>query len=521
MMGSQALRIDLVKPGWPPEQSYVLDRRGMPVDISGTIWRLNEPTGSTILNWGAYKIQNRGVLNSIRRYFAWLLINQSPVSVRNAFHDVRLLIETEAFKSAERDGHFIPYLAFSEARAALGQEKQCHLHHARQLYRWCVSQGYPYFSREVANRLDDLVIGGNSKGRAVRSKDPNKGPLDAQEVAALTNALRAARAHGTMPLDEQAALWLAMTTGSNAGQYACMREEDLSEEKLAGETAAFLLKVPRHKKGHVHHRAEFRTRRITRFVGAVLQDLIAQNERAHPKRVGEYAARPLFRSTRPSYEADHPLAEWAWHVDRSHITTLIKRGVKRLRVMARNGDLLELNTRRLRYTLATRLIDHGASAYEVADALDHSDLQNVGVYFDIHSNIVTHLDRAMALALAPRAQAFAKLVDREEDAERGDKKGSRCYYGDREREISEPVGTCGNHSFCNVSAAPLACYTCPMFQPWMDGPHDLVLDGLLRDREKKIELGLNPKMVAINDHVITEVAGVIQRIADKRAQQDG
>ncbi len=182
---------------------------------------------------------------------------------------------------------------------------------------------------------------------------------------------------------------------------------------------------------------------------------------------------------------------------------------------------LKVSARRFRYTLATRAIDNGASAYEVADALDHSDLQNVGVYFDVHSNIVTHIDQAVAMALAPRAQAFAKLVEREDDAERGDQHGSRCYYGDRERDIVEPVGTCGNHSFCNISAAPLACYTCPMFQPWMDGPHDLVLDGLLRDREKKSELGLNPKMVAINDHVIIEVAGVIQRIADKRSKQDG
>lgn len=521
MMGAVALPIDLVKPSWPPEQSYVLDRRGMPVDITEQVWRLNEPTGPIVLDWDTYKITNRGVLNCFRRYFAWLLIDQSPVSVRNAFQNVRVLVDTEAFKAAEIGGQFIPYLAFSEARAAVGPEKQFLLHHARQLYRWCVSQGFPYFSREVVNRLDDLVIGGNSKGRAVRSKDANKGPLDAQEVAALSNALRAARHEGSMPLDEQSALWLAMTTGSNAGQYACMREEDLSEEKLGEKTVAFILKVPRHKKGHVHHRAEFRTRRITRFVGSVLQDLIAQNERVHPKASYDYAARPLFRSTRPSYDDGHPLAEWAWHVDRGHITTLIKRGVKRLRVIARHGKQLDLTTRRLRYTLATRLIDHGASAYEVADALDHSDLQNVGVYFDIHSNIVTHLDQAMALALAPRAQAFAKLVERGEDAERGDKKGSRCYYGDREQQISEPVGTCGNHSFCNVSAAPLACYTCSMFQPWMDGPHDLVLDGLLRDREKKIELGLNPKMVAINDHVITEVAGVIQRIAEKRAQQDG
>jgi Phage integrase family len=205
-----------------------------------------------------------------------------------------------------------------------------------------------------------------------------------------------------------------------------------------------------------------------------------------------------------------------WHKTGDEITKLIKRAVKRLRVLSRIGGPLHITTRRFRYTLASRLFDQGGSQYEVADALDHSDLQNVQVYFDVHSNIVVHVDRATALALAPRAQAFAKIVEREQDAERGDQKGSRCYYGDREREISEPVGTCGNHSFCNIAAAPLACYTCSMFQPWMDGPHDLVLDSLITGREKRAELGLNPKMVAIHDHVIIEVAGVIQRIANMR-----
>lgn len=60
-----------------------------------------------------------------------------------------------------------------------------------------------------------------------------------------------------------------------------------------------------------------------------------------------------------------------------------------------------------------------------------------------------------------------------------------------------------------------------MFQPWMDGPHDLVLESLLRRREKSVEQGLNQKVIAMNDHVIIEVAGVIQRIADKRAELYG
>ena len=503
------------------DSRIIVDRRGLPVDISGEVWLLNEPTAKLILDWSIHGELNSSIRQSFRSYFAWLLTSQSSMSVHNAFRLVTTFTATKAFRDANQSHSAIPYLAFSEARASLRKEQQWRLHYARQLYRWCAAQGYPQFSTDVAFQLDDVVIGGNSKGQAVRSRDPNKGPLDAQEVASLTTALRASRVDNRIPLRKQAIVWLALSTGSNAGQYASLREEDLEEEKVGDEVVAYILRVPRHKKGHVQHRAEFRERRLTRFVGELIADLIKENRAEHPPVTGDFAARPLFRSEAPSYRHDHPLAEWSFHMTRSQIAQLLRSAVSHLGVLSRTGEPLQVSIRRFRYTLATRAVDNGACAYQVADALDHSDLQNVAVYFDIHSNIVEHIDRAIALALAPRAQAFTKLVESENDAFRGGIKGSRVHHGERENDIVQPVGTCGNHSFCNISAAPLACYTCPMFQPWMDGPHDLVLDKLLRDREKKVEMGLNPKMVAINDHVIIEVAGVIQRIADKRAKHHG
>lgn len=519
-MNALGFKLDLAKPSWPLRESYVLDMRSLPVDISGDLWLLNEPTHPICLDWAGYKIRAKGTANAVRRYFSWLITAQSPNSVYNAFRFAQLLFETEAFKRSDHYSGYVPYEAFSEARASLGRENQWQLHHARKLYRWCVDQGFPQFSQDVLDQLDDLVIGGNSKGQAVRSRDPDKGPLDAQEAAALTSALRAARLLNVMPIDEQAMLWLAHSLGSNSAQFACLREEDFSEEiDENGQVIASFLNVPRHKKKEAQLRSSFRRRRLEPFVGAVIRDLIAHNQQAHPCVVGEIAARPLFRADAAQYGANHPLAEWTWHLTSKGILRLVKRAVKRLRVLSRKGAPLHITTRRFRYSLGSRMIDQGASQVQVADALDHSDLQHVGVYFEIHSNLVEHVDHAVAMALAPRAQAFAKLVEREADAVRGNIPGSRCYYGDREREIVEPVGTCGNHSFCNIAAAPLACYTCPMFQPWMDGPHDLVLDGLIRDREKRLELGLNPKMVAINDHIIVEVAGVIERIAAKRQER--
>ena len=107
--------------------SVVIDRRGMPVDISGDRWSLNEPTAKLSLNWALHAITNRDLRVCFKRYFAWLVTTQSPMSVCNAFKFVTVLTRTSAFKEADEKAGEIPYLAFSEARASLSKQQQWQL----------------------------------------------------------------------------------------------------------------------------------------------------------------------------------------------------------------------------------------------------------------------------------------------------------------------------------------------------------------------------------------------------------
>jgi hypothetical protein len=164
-------------------------------------------------------------------------------------------------------------------------------------------------------------------------------------------------------------------------------------------------------------------------------------------------------------------------------------------------------------------VREGKSQREVAELLDHSDLQNVQCYFDLKSDIVEPLDKAIALAVARVAQAFlGKLVLSEQVATRGNVPNSRVYRNSI--GVFEPVGTCGSFSFCGLYA-PLACYTCESFQPWVDAPHDAVLDDLLAERAGRKERGLDGRMVAINDHTILAVAEVVRRASEFRGTAPG
>ncbi|MGX9982572.1 site-specific integrase [Methylobacterium fujisawaense] len=494
----------------------IFDLAGFPVDASTNVWRLNSAGDRLCLDFSLLPFSSTIIREATKSYCRSLVKSKAPKSVYNAFAALRLLRQSPAFMEADRTGSEIPGRFLSELQAELGGSAY-QLHHVRDWYRSAADRGYTAFSPEVAFELDQKVIGGNKKGHAVLSLDPEEGPLVDLEITALLNALNDQRRRNSLPLDCSAALWLCVALGSNPYQMTLLRERDV-ELITEGDTRFVQLHVPRVKKKHDAPRTAFRTRKLTSEIGDVVLNLIAENRRREAlqgRTTGPDTPIFLKRTMRP--HSEETMAEYAWHMYPSDFTALVGDAVSRLGVIsARTGKPLRVTTRRLRYTFATRLVREGASMEEVAEALDHTDLQNVRVYFDIKSDIVQALDRAMALKLGPVAQAFlGKLVRNEVDAERGGDPASRVMAVNRATGRPAGLGTCGEHSFCDL-LAPIACYTCSQFQPWMDGPHDRILDDLIAQRERKQAAGMDGRMVTIHDATILAIGDVIRRIDEAR-----
>jgi hypothetical protein len=332
-------------------------------------------------------------------------------------------------------------------------------------------------------------------------------------VVALLNALRASHETATLDIVEQAALWLCVAIGANPMQFALLRECDFERLVSADDNGAnYLLRIPRHKKRHSRLRAEFKTRKLTTEIGEVLDQLVLHNAELRRRlgRVDKSIAKPLFsRESLRKSMIGTPMHEYALGLSASEFTQLVSKAVDKLNVKSpRTGASLHLNCRRFRYTFATRLVREGASQRVVAEMLDHTDLQNVQCYFDIKSDIVESLDRAMAMVLGPLAQAFLGHIIRGE-TEGNAAPSSRIYHA--KRDSVDPLGDCGSFSFCGYYA-PVACYTCVKFQPWMEAPHEEILRSLLAERARREEQGLHSRMVNIYDNTILAVADVIDRI---------
>jgi hypothetical protein len=136
----------------------------------------------------------------------------------------------------------------------------------------------------------------------------------------------------------------------------------------------------------------------------------------------------------------------------------------------------------------------------IAELLDHSDNQNAGVYIENIPEHLASLDQAVGHQLAHYAQAFSGvIVNTEKDAVRGADLNSRI------RIDKENVGTSGSYGFCGANV-PILCYTCMDFQPWVDGPHEIIYDELIAERTRLLDFTGDKQIAAVNDRSIIAVA---------------
>ncbi|TPG55489.1 hypothetical protein EAH89_14660 [Roseomonas nepalensis] len=449
-------------------------------------------------------------------FMAEIIKSQRAGGISHYFSMLSRMTGLPYFRSIDIPGEPIGMAFMSELIGSYPEHARYLARYARDWYEWCCDQGYPRFSAEVCFELREIRFGGNAKGAAVLSLDPDGGPLNDIETTALLNALRASRDDGRISLQQQVAIWLCTALGGNNQQYVLMRADDLLElEEPDSDGAFYQIRVARIKKRHARERHEFKTRKLTREIGSLVQELISQNRASLGAGVPAGVAMPVFmRPYLREARLGGAFHEYALSMSTDEFGSLVRTSVAQLGVVSpRTGKALQATCRRFRYTFATRLVREGASQREVAETLDHTDLQNVQCYFDLKSDIVEKLDEAMALTLGPISQAFlGHLVRTEALAVRGGEAGARIYRHDREAPALDPIGTCGSFSFCGLNA-PVACYTCNKFQPWLDAPHQELLRDLLAERKRREEGGLDGRMVALTDTTILAVADVVSRVA--------
>jgi integrase len=414
--------------------------------------------------------------------------------------------------------------------SSLDREHEWYLGSLRGFFNSWIKLGYSGLEVDISDLLKGWRLRGNIKGRAVQTLCPKRGPLSDLEFDALHQALIDAFEKDEIDLDDFVLAELFMATGRRPVQLADLRVKDIIEAKSNDGLRTFVLNVPRSKQRGGSWRDSFKPFALVSEMGIALKAMVEKNHLEFFAYIGADLKNssdeiPIF----PNWEVIKDVANNgvssedirslmkidAFHQNTNQLNLWLNKVVKSLSVHSeRTGKNLRVFPTRLRRTLATRAAREGHGELIIAELLDHTDTQNARVYTENVPEHVNAINEAMARQLAPLAQAFAgMIVVSERDAVRGDDLSSRV------RSDRGNIGTCGLHGFSGA-LAPVACYTCRNFQPWLDAPHQELLDGLLAERERVREITGDLTIASTNDRTIMAVTQVVQMCEVRRTQMN-
>ncbi|MBA1245071.1 site-specific integrase [Pseudomonas japonica] len=447
----------------------------------------------------------------------WYAENAEAMTVVNLFGHFRRLLESISAAQGQPVS-IIDAPLLASFRASLTSETEWKLGALSAFFKKWDGLGVPGVTKSAVRFLKSIRLKGNRKGTAVLTMDPLKGPLTDIERSATQAALNGAFAARTIALDDYLLAWLCLLLGQRNIQYAMLKVGDIREVTKTDGSIEYVLRVPRVKQGGAEaRRVQFKERLVIPSIGKMLIDY-ASSVRTRFEDGAEFSPdpsqAPLFPQKRTTKKARPGFHE---HTSPKEISNRIRSVFEALRVYSeRTGEPIRISSKRLRHTVATSAAREGHGELIIAELLDHSDTQNVGIYVKATPEIIERIDRAVALRMAPLAHAFAGVVIGSElAATRGDDPTSRIV-DPRFDETMKPMGNCGRSGPCGFMA-PIACYTCRNFQAWVDGPHETVLNYLLAERERLID-EVDTRIATVNDRTILAVAEVVQLARERRGE---
>ncbi|MCG7400578.1 site-specific integrase [Caballeronia zhejiangensis] len=444
--------------------------------------------------------------DGIKDACAALLQSISPSRVTQALSAYRVFIR---FLAGGPDGNEIDeidvddLLRFGES---LNKRQRYQLRRLKeQLILWAGTGAYG-LTGDLQRLLPKLATETHEVGAAVRTMDPDAGPLTDLEYDGVVAAMRKGFATGEYQLADYTLMVLALTLGARPLQLASIKVKDMTESKRQDGTSVFILQVTRLKQGQgVRPRTLFRPRKLASGIG----ELVRSQCNAAKAWAIENGIAPEESPLFPSLDTKRRSAQLsqiglAGHYSGKDLGGKLSRLLNKLHVTShRTGRPLDLFQTRLRRTFGTRAAAEGLSAPVIADLMDHSWVDSSLVYIETRPVMMERIDKAMALKIAPIAQAFAgTLVPRDDVAT------SKVIHFASQNAL-ERVGGCGKFAYCGL-AAPLACYTCSYFNPWVDAPHEVLLDQLLVEREELKQM-TDLRHASVNDRTILAVADVVAR----------
>lgn len=484
--------------------SLARSRSGTSFDPTADHWIVRDPVSVLDANFHNIAVVGPDLVFAAKATLMWMLERHASSHAQNLFRRLEHFVRAQGQRISEVQE--INEVIFLDYRASLPSSRKWYVSHLSGFLRAWIDLGYKGVAADLVKCLDNIVLPGNAKGHHVRSHDRDHGPLNEFEFQFCWSILDNAHAAGELSDAQHLILTLEMALAPRPIQLAAMRTCDVREDRAASGELLYFVDVPRAKNSKMP-RAEFKRRQLNPQLGSALVKYANSVRALFAEVLEDPAMAPLF----PAEVADsRARAEWQYHRTNQRMSEAIRIGWKSVLV---DVNSLRINARRLRYTLGTRAAQEGHGVFVIAEMLDHSTTQSTHVYVESTPAITDRITRAMASQLGALAQVFrGHLINGEQDATRRDDPSSRI----EDYRIDAPtpaMGSCAKSGPCSL-LAPMACYTCPSFEPWVDGPHEAVLQHMLGERDRLMD-AKELRLAAILDLQIAAAAAVCDLCAQR------
>ena len=488
----------------------VVTRNGARFNPGLDRWTYRDGLEEVSINFNNLHAQ-RELINASKKVLIWYAENMSTPHLRNMFYYFAHFLSVTSLDQKNVSRIYTKDVINYRDKHVLKNEY--YLGSLSGFFQRWHRLGLGGVSDDVIALLKQLRLKGNRKGEAVSTMDALNGPFTDLEVEAIHAATDNAYKTGILNTSDYLLIWLFLALGQRPIQYASLKVGDFGTSVAKDGSTMYTLNVPRAKQRAQLARSAFSQRVLVHQIGERFVKYIGEVKAEFAGSIADTNKAPLFPVKRSN--KNEPRG-FEYHRTSKSLSVDLKNALNKLKVISeRTGEPLHITATRFRRTLGTRAAMEGHGELVIAELLDHTDTQNVGVYVQATPEIVERIDRAMALHLAPLAQAFAGVVIKNESEalRKGDPTSRVC--DPRFEPAMKPMGNCGQHGFCG-ELAPIACYTCRSFQPWLDGPHEAVLNHLVSERERLMAVS-DSRIASINDRTILAVAEVVRRCEEVKS----
>lgn len=419
-------------------------------------WMLNKDV--SILFSKDLLILNPKVLKGFRKTLAMYAEELSAKHTANMYN--RFLRMVRDIQCTELDEYtVINWLSM------LDDEHQWYLGALRGFFiSWHDNHHYGIDSRLV-KVLQSFKLRGNQKGISVANRCPYTGAYTDNELLSINLELNRLYSEDIIDLSCYAYVSCIQATARRPANVWQLKAQDLIKNDND-----YFLRIPRAKQRNSGFRGSFKELAITEELYLILLNLAADQTSALEQLFGmklsikdaflvpifvDWKAASVLNSNGDALSSEL-LASDILHMGTQALNRLYMSNFRRNNkaISERTGDYIHITARRFRYTRGSNLARRGLGPQIIAEALDHSDTQNVMVYTENTADTVTYIDKVIGKQLAPLAQAFkGKVINTLEEVTSDDNLNALVP-----NSSNEVTGACGTNVFCVKGYE--ACYLC-------------------------------------------------------------